>query len=97
MAPPCCEKRAGHLHDRVFEPHTIRVAAGAAGKAIKVRKAPFHLAITPDGTTVYVVNSILPLTGARALGSVTPIRVATGTAGKPIRVGRFPLGIAIDP
>ena len=59
-------------------------AAGASATAI---------AITPDGTTVYVVDS----NPFGAYGSVTPIRVATGTPDKPIKVGRFPLGIAIAP
>ena len=71
----------------------IRVATGTAGQAIKVAKSPSYLAITPDGTTVYVVDS----NPFGAYGSVTPIRIATGTAGKPITVGRFPLGIAITP
>ena len=44
-----------------------------AGKAIKVGKATFHLAITPSGITVYVVHSIVPPPGARASGSVTTI------------------------
>jgi hypothetical protein len=71
----------------------IRIAARRIGKAIRAGQAPAELAITPDGKTVYVVDSN-PL---GASGSVIPIRVATNTAGQPITVGRFPFHIAIAP
>ena len=48
-----------------------------------------NLAITPDGSTVYVVN-----TGDN---TVTPVDTATDTAGTPISVGSNPDAIAITP
>jgi DNA-binding beta-propeller fold protein YncE len=63
-----------------------------------------RLAVSPDGTTVYVVDSNLfggldqgvPCTRSPcAPGRVIPIRVAANSAGTPIKVGRFPVAIAI--
>ena len=47
------------------------------------------MAITPDGTTAYVVNF--------GSDTVTPIATATNTAGTPITVGTQPVAIAITP
>src|SRR5262249_40189889 len=49
------------------------------------------IAITPDGTTVYVTNEFL------TNGTVTPITVATNTPGIPIPAGNSPEAIAITP
>ncbi|HEY7429491.1 MAG TPA: hypothetical protein VH641_02035, partial [Streptosporangiaceae bacterium] len=56
---------------------------------------PHAIAITPDGKTVYVVNTgTLPSAPG---DTVTPIRTATNTALPAITVGTFPLDIAITP
>ena len=47
--------------------------------------------MSPDGTTVYVLDSNI----FGGMGQVIPIRVAANSAGKPIKVGRFPIAIAI--
>jgi len=47
------------------------------------------IAVTPDGTMAYVVNS--------ATGNVTPINLASNTAGTAVTVGLLPYGIAITP
>lgn len=51
------------------------------------------VAITPDGSTAYVVNS----DSFDEPSTVTPIQLATGTRGKPIPVGRGPATIALSP
>jgi YVTN family beta-propeller protein len=67
----------------------IRTATNTALKPITVGQDPRAMAITPDGTTIYVTNY--------QSGTVTPIRTATGTALAPIRVGGNPWAIAITP
>ncbi len=67
----------------------VAVATGIAGTPIPVGKGPVALAMTPDGTTVYVAND--------GSGTVTPIATATNTAGPPIPVGHYPHAIAITP
>jgi YVTN family beta-propeller protein len=67
----------------------IRTATNTALKPIAVGQDPRALAITPDGTTIYVTNY--------QSGTVTPIRTATNTALAPIRVGGNPWAIAIAP
>jgi YVTN family beta-propeller protein len=67
----------------------IRTATNTALKPIAVGQDPRAMAITPDGTTIYVTNYMS--------GTVTPIRIATGTALAPIRVGGNPWAIAITP
>ncbi len=47
------------------------------------------IAITRDGKTAYVTNSMA--------GTVTPITTATNTPGKPIEVGRLPVALVIAP
>jgi DNA-binding beta-propeller fold protein YncE len=54
---------------------------------------PEALAITPDGTTAYVVNRY----GFDGPSTVTPIQIATGTREKPIPVGSGPVAIALTP
>jgi hyaluronoglucosaminidase len=50
---------------------------------------PFGLALTPDGTTLYIADT----SGATA----DVIDVATGTVGQPITVGSAPPWIAFSP
>ena len=59
------------------------------GRPITTGRGPVNIAITPDGKTVYVVNSLS--------NTVTPIRVATNTALKPIITGSYPEAITIFP
>jgi predicted alpha-1,2-mannosidase len=58
---------------------------------IPVQANPDGIAMSPDGSTVYVTCQ-----GADA-NSVVPINTATNTAGTPIPVGQVPLGIAVSP
>jgi YVTN family beta-propeller protein len=67
----------------------INTATGAVGQAIQVGTGPNYIAVTPDGTIAYVVNS--------TSNTVTPIQTATNTAGNAIKVGRGPGPIAITP
>jgi DNA-binding beta-propeller fold protein YncE len=71
----------------------IDTATNTPGTPIPVGNRPFAVAVTPDGKTVYVVNS-----GTSGGGnSVTPITVATNTPGTPIPVGFQPEAIAVSP
>ena len=67
----------------------IATATSQPGEPIKVGKGAWTIAITPDGTTVYVVNS--------ETSTVTPISTVTERPGKPIKVGITPVAIAIAP
>jgi YVTN family beta-propeller protein len=67
----------------------IATASNTAGTPIPAGAAPAAIAITPDGTTVYVANE--------TASTVTPIATASNTAGTPITVGLGPFGIAITP
>jgi|GEM_PF-1014489 len=82
----------------------IRLADGWAEPAIAAGKIPTRLAVSPDGTTVYVLDSNIfgglgpGLRSGRppfAPGQVIPIHVATNSPGRPIKVGRLPVAIAI--
>jgi DNA-binding beta-propeller fold protein YncE len=66
----------------------IATATNTAGPPITVDGAggePGYIAITPDGTTAYVVNDT-----SSSSGTVTPITTATNTAGPPITTGNAP-------
>jgi YVTN family beta-propeller protein len=67
----------------------IRTATNKALPSVKTGHKPLAIAITPNGTTVYVANELS--------NSVTPISTATNKALHPIKVGSFPLAIAITP
>ena len=67
----------------------IATATSTPGAPIGVGRQPWAFAITPDGTTAYVINF--------ASASVTPIATATSTPGPPIPVGQGPRAIAITP
>ena len=49
-------------------------------------------AITPDGTTVYVV-----IRAPGESGTVTPIRTPPAPPGEPVKVGTFPVAIVLTP
>ena len=67
----------------------VSTATGKPGRPIPVGRGASAIAVTPDGATVYVVNTVS--------GTVTPISTATGTPGRPVRVGPSPDFIAITP
>jgi len=67
----------------------IATATNTPGAPIEVGSGPWAFAITPDGTTAYVINFYSH--------SVTPIATATNTPGPPIPVGQGPRAIAITP
>ena len=66
----------------------IDTATNTPGEPIDAGNEPFAIAVTPDGKTVYVVNT-WENTGrpANGPGTVTPIATATNTPGPPIQVG----------
>jgi DNA-binding beta-propeller fold protein YncE len=61
---------------------------------IAVEKGAQHIAITPDGRTLYVT---LFGVAEGQFGTVIPIRTATSKVLPPIRVGQLPTAIAITP
>lgn len=65
----------------------IDLATKTAGKAITVGNGPTGIAITPDGTQVFVTNL--------DSGSVSPITTASNTAGAPIAVPGGPVAVAV--
>jgi len=67
--------------------YPITLPDGTPGTPIAVGAIPAAIAITPDGTTAYVVSF--------GDNTVTPISIATGIPGWPIPVGDDPLDIAI--
>ena len=67
----------------------VNTATNTAGKPITVGKGPRYIAITPNGKTAYVVNSVSD--------TVTPINTAANKASKAIKVGSDPGPIAITP
>ena len=67
----------------------ITTATNAVTATVPVGTNPRGIAITPDGTKVFVTNW-----GAN---TVSPINTTTNTAGLPITVGASPVGIAVTP
>ena len=67
----------------------IDLATQAISAPIFVGADPVAIAITPDGSTAYVVNN--------GDGTVTPIDTSTDGAGTAITVGSSPQAIAITP
>ena len=67
----------------------IDTATNTPGIPIPVGNNPDGIAITPNGTTAYVVDN--------DSNAVTPIDTATNTTGTAIPVGSSPTGIAITP
>jgi len=67
----------------------VPIVGSAPQNAIGVGRLPLRIAITPDGKTAYVTNSLA--------GSVTPIDLNTNTAGPAISIGGQLQGVAITP
>jgi serine/threonine protein kinase/DNA-binding beta-propeller fold protein YncE len=68
----------------------INLGTGAPGVPIRAGTIkPTAIAITPDGSTAYVVGA------DNDLGTAIPIELGTGTPGSPIPVGPSPTAIAI--
>jgi DNA-binding beta-propeller fold protein YncE len=67
----------------------VTLPSGIVGAAIPVGADPVAIAVTPDGSTAYVVSA--------GDGTITPISLASDSAGSPISVGVDPMAIAITP
>ena len=67
----------------------IDIATNTAGSPISVGSLPDAIAVTPDGSTVEVVNG--------GDNTVTPIATSSDTAGTPVAGGGDPYDIAITP
>jgi YVTN family beta-propeller protein len=76
--------QSGSIGDEVTPINLVR---GTAGSPIKVGNAPLAVAITPDGSTVFVTNLNSE--------SVSPINVASNVPGAPIGVAGGPVAIAM--
>jgi YVTN family beta-propeller protein len=73
----------------------VDAATGTVGPPIILSDTSFQpdgIAITPDGSTVYIVNGYIPY-----YGDVIPIRTATNTAGTEFTVSARLEGIAVAP
>ena len=73
----------------------VSIRTNTAGSPINAGEAPFNMAMTKDGATLYVVNYVRA--GGTPLGGVTPVSTATNRPGKLIPVGVNPYPIAITP
>jgi YVTN family beta-propeller protein len=67
----------------------IDLATGQALAPIAVGNAPLAIAVSADGSTVFVANSYS--------GSVSPIAVSTNGAGTPIETEGSPQALAVGP
>jgi hypothetical protein len=75
----------------------VSAATGDVGKVARLGNEPgaiaWQVAITPDGSTAYV----LVITSPPRESLVIPVDLTTGNAGKPIDAGRNAFSIAISP
>jgi YVTN family beta-propeller protein len=72
--------------------NTVSVIAAATNRVaatVAVGSEPVGIAVSPDGTTVYVTNS--------GSNTVSVIDTATNTVTATIAVGTFPAGAAVSP
>src|SRR6266446_3404301 len=80
-----------------FHGNTVSVIATATntvvGLPIPVGTLPLGVAVTPDGSTVYVANS----GDGSVNGTVSVIATATNTVTATIPVGNLPVGVAVTP
>ena len=67
--------------------HPINTATNRPGKAIKVGGSASLIAITPNGTTAYLVVG----------NSLVPINTANNQVGRAIKAGTQPVAIAFTP
>jgi YVTN family beta-propeller protein len=81
----------------VIDTATNTVVPVPDGDAIKVGLVPIGLAVTPDGTRVYVVNVNFSPVPPPPLGDVSVIDTATNTVVKTVVVGPGPRAVAITP
>jgi YVTN family beta-propeller protein len=72
-----------------FTVSVIDTATNTVVATVPVGSDPFAVAVTPDGTHVYVANN--------GSNNVSVIRTATNTVVKTIPVGNNPVGVAITP
>ena len=66
----------------------IRAATLTAGRRVRVGALPADVAVTPDGSTVYVTN---------LNNTVSVIATATNAVSATISVGNGPVGVAFTP
>ncbi len=67
----------------------INTSTNTVASSINVGTNPFGVAISPDGTRVYVTNY--------GSNTVSVINTATNTVISTIAVGSFPMGVAVSP
>jgi DNA-binding beta-propeller fold protein YncE len=74
----------------------LDLTTSTAGTPVPIGLEPNRMAVTPDGSTLWVAVSGGGLTAPNTL---TPVDVATDTAGTPIQlsVGKYLAGVAITP
>jgi YVTN family beta-propeller protein/VCBS repeat-containing protein len=95
---PFADSFTATVHDGVSS-NSVTVTVAVSGthasvvSTIPVGRFPEGVAVTPNGSTVYVVNNGDPETG----GSVSVIDTATNTVIKTIPVGQLPITLAINP
>ena len=68
---------------------SVNLATRHVSSPITVGNAPIAIAVSPDGSTVWVGNAYS--------GSVSPISVSTSTAGTPIAVSGAPSALVVAP
>ncbi len=76
------------LRTRVDGTVSVIDATNKVVATIKVGLAPFGVAVTPDGSTVYVTN---------LNNTVSVIATATNAVSATISVGNGPVGVAVKP
>jgi YVTN family beta-propeller protein len=67
----------------------VDVASRRAEKPIGLKFRPDVVVLSPDGKTLYLVNTVA--------GTVAPLVVATRRVGRPIKVGTGPVALAATP
>ena len=87
-SPRTVRRSTWRTEDRTRSPRSP-TAADAAGTPIDVGSDPYALAVSPDGSTVWVANG--------GSDTVQPIPTDTDVAGTPITVGSDPDAVAVSP
>ena len=74
----------------------LDLSTGTAGPPVPVGQEPHHMAVSPDGSTLWVAVSG---GGPSSPSTLTPVDVASDTAGTPVElgVGKYLAGVAISP
>jgi YVTN family beta-propeller protein len=85
-------KKGDFVYVSNISSNTISVIETSTNTVTKTlsTNAPFGLAITPDGNTLYVANQLSP-------GTVSVLSTGTGSVIQTLAVGNYPTGVAITP